>query len=248
MENKQMAFVDAHCHIDLFQEPANAIEVAETHCTYTIAVTNAPSVYAYTESITTGLHYVRPAIGLHPELAAARRHELPQMWRFLKTTRYVGEIGLDYKTRDESDRQIQLSVFEQILDRCAQSGNKILTIHSRYAAQDTIDAIGPSFPGRVILHWYTGTVRDLERAVDYGFYFSINPAMIKSKRGCSLIARMPRDRILTETDGPFVKVSGEPATAKHIPSLVNGLSKLWSTGYDEAQSQVMNNLRSLLNP
>lgn len=246
MSVKLLALVDTHCHIDLFKNPQALVEETETHRVYTIAVTNTPSVYAYTESITKGLEYVRAAVGLHPELVIARRHELSQMWEILERTRYVGEIGLDYQTTDELNRQTQAKVFEQILEHCAEYGNKILTIHSRRATADVIGAIGADYPGKIILHWYSGSITELKRAVGYGFYFSINSAMVNSKKGRNLIIKIPRDRILTETDGPFIKISGEPARPVLVSQTVEGLSKLWDTSYEKTCGQMIYNFQHLL--
>jgi len=246
MSVKELAFVDVHCHIDLFENPHSVAEEAESRHIYTIAVTNAPSVYAYTESMAEGLTYVRPAVGLHPELAATRKHELSQMWQILERTRYVGEIGLDYQTTDESDRQAQVKVFEQILACCAEYGNKILTVHSRRAAEDVVSVIGKDYPGRIILHWYSGSIRELKRALSYGFHFSVNSAMIKSKKGRILTSKIPKDRLLTETDGPFIRISGEPAEPWHVSQIIESLSEIWSIGFDEARGQVLRNFRDLL--
>jgi TatD DNase family protein len=246
MSVKDLALVDVHCHIDLFEDPHSVAEEAESRHIYTIAVTNTPSVYAYTESMVEGLSYVRPAVGLHPELAATRKHELSQMWQILKRTRYVGEIGLDYQTTDESDRQAQVKVLEQVLACCAEYGNKVLTVHSRRAAGDVISVIGKDYPGKIILHWYSGSIRELKRALNYGFYFSVNSAMVKSKRGRNLISKIPRDRLLTETDGPFIRISGELANPRHVSQVLEGLGEIWSIGFDEARGQVLGNFRDLL--
>lgn len=246
MSVKDLSLVDAHCHIDLFENPHSVAEEAESCHIYTIAVTNTPSVYAYTESMVEGLSYIRSAVGLHPELAVTRKHELSQMWQILKRTRYVGEIGLDYQTTDESDRRVQVKVLEQILACCAEYGNKVLTVHSRRAAEDLISVIGKDYPGKTILHWYSGSIRELKRALNYGFYFSVNSAMVKSKRGRNLISKIPRDRLLTETDGPFIRISGELANPRHVSQVLKGLGEIWSIGFDEARGQVLGNFRNLL--
>lgn len=75
-------------------------------------------------------------------------------------------------------------------------------MHSRRAAKDVIEVIGESFRGRVILHWYQDSFRELERALERGFYFSVNEAMLfRSERSRGVVARIPYDRLLTETDG-----------------------------------------------
>jgi TatD DNase family protein len=221
------ALVDTHFHLDLFPNAAAIAERCEAQQIYTVAVTNAPCVFEKTERITRGKKYLRAALGLHPELAVARRGELPTFRTLLPRTRYVGEVGLDYSTPSASDRRIQRSVFEEILGLCSEAGDKVLTVHSRRAADDVVDAIGSSFRGTVVLHWYSGSEKTLERALTAGVYVSINTAMCEGKRFRSLLSRIPRDRILTETDGPFVGVGGRKAEPADVQGVVAALARLW---------------------
>lgn len=167
-------YVDAHCHLDLFPDPVALLRRIDERRVHTIAVTNAPSVFAHTERLALGSRYLRAAAGLHPELVATHGGELDQLWPCLERTRYVGEVGLDYSTNDAALRTRQRAVFDKILERCAALRDKTITVHSRRASSDTIDAIGERYPGKVILHWFTGTRREVERAARLGLYFSIN--------------------------------------------------------------------------
>jgi TatD DNase family protein len=239
-------FVDAHCHVDLYENPASVVEEASQNRVFTIAVTNAPSVFFHTEKLVSTSRYVRAAVGLHPELIHSHSHELDAMWPLLDRTRYVGEIGLDYTTSDPALRNTQRRVFSAILDACAGSRDKILTVHSRRAAADVISSIGPNYPGRVILHWFSGSNVEADRGIAYGAFFSVNPAMLGSKRGRALIERIPRERILTESDGPFVSVAEGPARPLHARSTVGTLAALWNIALAEAAMVVFQNFSSLL--
>jgi TatD DNase family protein len=242
----QPRWVDTHCHLNRYDDSKAVLAETEAACVYTVAVSMTPSEYPALERMTEGLSFVRPAIGLHPTLAQERRGELSMLWRGLAHNRYVGEVGLDYGTEDPSIRRAQRKVFAQILEYCATSGDKVLSVHSRRATTDVISTIGPGYPGRVILHWFSGSFSDLERAVRFGFYFSVNPAMIRAKRGRALIERIPRNRILTETDGPYVKVSGRAARPADVSLVVAALGRLWGVEEDDAQRVVLNNFRELL--
>ena len=145
------------------------------------------------------------------------------MWPMLDQTRFVGEIGLDYVTSDPANRSAQKEVFSQIVERCAAYGDKVLSVHSRRSAADVISVIGDRFPGSVILHWFSGSRRELERAIEFGFYFSVGPAMVRSKNGLALLSAMPRERVLTETDGPFVQTDGRPARPSDTASVVSAI-------------------------
>ncbi len=238
--------LDAHCHIDLFPDPPAIVAEADRLGIRTIAVTNAPSVFSHTRELTAGSRHVRAAIGLHPELVHSHGHELDLFWPHLERTRYVGEVGLDYVTTDAELRARQRRIFEAIVERCAALGDKILTIHSRRSAADVIATIGPTFRGKVILHWFSGTPRQLDQAAAAGCYFSVNPSMMSSQSGRTLAASMPRDRVLTETDGPFVKLNRRSATPRDSALAVKALSELWRVEPEEARDLIVQNLRTLL--
>jgi TatD DNase family protein len=241
------AMVDAHCHIDLYPNPQEVLAAAEAGKVYTIAVTNAPSVFHYTATLSANCRYVRAAAGLHPQLVHSHAGELEQLWSLLDRTRYVGEVGLDYQTPIQTERQAQRRVFSKILERCAAYGNKVITVHSRRAAADVIAAVGENYlGGSVILHWFSGTTGELEKAIQCGIYFSVNMAMTSSRGGQKLIQGMPIDRVVTETDGPFVKVSQEAASPSDVSTVVFHLARIWGLSVEEAGNQIISNFRRLV--
>lgn len=241
-----MKLVDAHFHLDLHKSPAAVVTECESQGIYTIAVTNAPSVFHYTQQLASTTEHIRAALGLHPELVASHAHELPDLLRLMDQTRYIGEVGLDYVTSDAALRRKQRDVFETILKRCAEFGDRILTVHSRRAATDVLACIGRAFPGTVILHWFSGNKRDLLAGLDVGCYYSVNPAMLRSKRGRALISDIPPDRLLTETDGPFVEVNGLQAVPSDARYIVEGVARLWSVEPSRAALTILSNFRNMV--
>ena len=238
--------VDTHCHVDLYPDPVALVREVERRRIYTIAVTNTPSVFPRLCEIVGEARFVRPALGLHPELAVERHRELPQFGQLLPRTRYVGEVGLDYQTTVESERTLQRRLLQRIIEQCDDAGGKVLTVHSRRAAEDVVSAFGDRFRGAYILHWYSGGVKALRRAVANGAYVSFNTAMMQSERGRSLLAEVPRERVLTETDGPFVTVDGVAAEPRHAGTVLEGLARLWGMTAGEAGRAVYDNFASLL--
>lgn len=241
-----MKLVDAHFHLDLYEETATILAECEARGIYTIAVTNAPSVFAHTQRLAAQTKYVRAALGLHPELVTSHSHELPDLLRLMEQTRYIGEVGLDYVTSDTAVKRKQREVFEAILLRAADFGDKILTVHSRRAAKDVVACVGNAFPGTVILHWFSSSRRELHAALEAGCYFSVNSAMIKSERGSALIREIPRNRLLTETDGPFINVDGRRALPPDVRHAIDGIAKLWNVDPAEVASTVLSNFRKVV--
>lgn len=192
-----------------------------------------------------GNSFVYPAIGLHPELVPERAHELPLLLERLERVRFVGEIGLDFAT-PTADRNAQTRILEHILAECATRPGRILSLHSRNAAAEVVRLVGPGFPGIAILHWFSGPLKVLEQALTFGFYFSVNPAMIRSERGRAAIAALPRERVLLESDGPFVDVGGMPARPADTATVVSYLAVQWKVSASEAEGLVDANFDSVL--
>jgi TatD DNase family protein len=217
---------------------------AAKHRVHTIAVTNAPFVFPHTEAVARGNPFVRAALGFHPELVATHGQQLGRFVELLSSTRFVGEVGLDHTTNDAEVRKRQRSVFESILQHCADARErKVITVHSRRAAADVIAALGTKLPGTVILHWFTGTLRELERALPVGAMFSVNSAMLSAQSGQRLVRAMPRDMVLTESDGPFVGPKSAPESPTSMQGTIASLAALWGVEREEAQGTVLANFK-----
>lgn len=196
--------IDFHCHLDLYPDPRRLAEQCASRGLYVLSVTTTPSAWYGTSAVAAGLSRVRTALGLHPQIAHECKHELGLFEQILPETHYVGEVGLDGGPDFERYWPDQVLVFDRILQACTVAGGRILSIHSRRAASAVLDHLDKNrHAGAFVLHWFSGNQRELARAIELGCWFSVGPAMLVGERGRSLISRMPRDRILTETDGPF---------------------------------------------
>lgn len=236
---------DAHCHIDLYRTYREELTSIAEAGLRVIAVTNAPSVFDAMVRLASGCPQVFPAIGLHPELVSEREYELPLLLERLSGVRFVGEIGLDF-ARSAMDRAKQVKVLERILGACADHPGRILSLHSRRAESEVVRLIGPQFPGTAILHWYSGPLKILEQALSYGFYFSVNPAMISSERGRAIVSAIPRERVLTESDGPFAMVGGAPARPTDVRHVINHLATQWKISTEDAEALLDGNLDRII--
>ena len=191
---------DTHFHLDLQKDRTTAIREIEEHQIYTIAVTNLPDLYRK-ESGEIASKYIRFALGFHPELVHQYKNQIPLMWEFLPEARYIGEVGLDFV--DTTYKNEQIEFFSELIERCRYDRSKIITIHSRRAVRQVLEIVGNNYRFKPILHWFTGSSEELQKAIEAGFYFSINGAMMTSKRFLSLLPLIPKERLLLETDSPF---------------------------------------------
>lgn len=242
-------WVDFHCHLDLYPDHAGLIEECDRAEVATLAVTTTPKAWPRNRDMAAASNHVRVALGLHPQLVHERESELPLLEHYLSEARYVGEIGLDAGPRFYKSFDAQERVFSRILRACAEHGDKILTVHSVRAVSKVLGHIEQNLPssrGRVVLHWFTGTTSEARRAIEMGCYFSINAEMIKSTKHRALISSLPVDRLLTETDGPFVEVNGQPLRPLDVANTVNELATILNTSTEALARQIICNLGTLV--
>ncbi len=242
-------WVDLHCHLDLYKDHAALIEECDQAAVATLAVTTTPKAWARNRDMAAASRHVRVALGLHPQLVAEREAEIALFERLLSETRYVGEVGLDAGPRFYRSFEAQERVFERVLRACAEHGDKILTIHSVRTVSKVLTHLERSLPtdrGRVVMHWFTGTAAEARRAIDMGCYFSINAEMLKSSKHRAMVASLPSDRLLTETDGPFVESDGRPVRPRDVAHTVAELAILRDMQADELATQIIRNLTALV--
>ncbi len=238
--------IDLHCHLDLYPDPRRVAEECRHRQLYVLSVTNTPSAWKGTAALAEGTPRIRTALGLHPQLAHERKGELALFARLLPETRYVGEVGLDGGPEYKRYWGDQVTVFERILATCREAGGRVLSVHSRRAATPVLDHLEKSRgAGTPVLHWFSGSTRELARAADLGCWFSVGPAMLAGEKGRALAALMPRDRVLTETDGPFARVGGQSAYPWDAAIAVEGLAEIWGVPQPEVEQVLRENLRRL---
>ena len=239
--------VDMHCHLDLYPEPRQQAEAIGKSGAYVLSVTTTPSAWLQTQALSAAHPRIKTALGFHPQLAAERFGELSLFDQLLPQARYVGEVGLDGSAECKSFWGEQVRVFDHVLAACALAGGRVLTIHSRKAATQVLDALQRHGGyGVAILHWFSGTKKELLRAVDMGCWFSVGDAMARSKKGRELMALMPSDRVLTETDGPFVSHRGSPIMPGHCDHVISFVSQQWKLDGLSTHALIVSNFRHLM--
>ncbi len=243
-----MVIIDLHCHLDLFEKPAEVIRRTNESKIFVLSITTTPKAWPGTNQMARKCPRIKTALGLHPQLAHERYNELPLFERLLSEVDYVGEIGLDGSKYFKKHIEIQRQVFGKILSLVEKAGGKIMTIHSRGAVSDVLSMI-ERYPdsGPVILHWFTGSHAQMRKALALGCWFSIGPKMFETKKGRDLISELPIDRILLETDGPFAKrKSGAPYEPVDTLSLAEKLCEARNDFRVDCRSQIMENFRNLI--
>ncbi|MCB0213759.1 MAG: TatD family hydrolase, partial [Anaerolineae bacterium] len=225
--------IDSHCHIlfDAFDDDRDVVlqrakeEGVTAYINPGITVDDSRAIVTATETIPN----LYAAVGIHPNDAGTFDSSSIDHLRELASHPNVvaiGEIGLDYHW-DTSPRPHQRDVFEQQL-ALAKEVDKPVIIHQRESAADTMEILrewgaGRQHPG-LVLHSFSGDQAVAEEAIELGIYIGISgPVTFKNARGLpKIVAALPPDRLLVETDAPFLSPHpfrgkrNEPARVKII--------------------------------
>lgn len=219
---------DMHCHVDLINPMEKFCSDAQAHGISLLAVTTTPKAYNVELRMLRNYPSIHVALGLHPQLASERKHELSIFDKHISSSRFIGEIGLDFSKRFYHYRKDQLDVFEHIIQSCDHS--KMISIHGVFADKQVLDILErhrTSEHNMCILHWYSGSLVQLNRAIELGCFFSINERMLFSSNGVRIIEHIPVAQMLLESDAPFV---GEIKTVvqlkESLERTISGVEKI----------------------
>jgi len=233
--------LDAHCHLDLIEEPTGEVLAAARAAGITRVITVGVDVPSsrWSADIADPGQGVYAAVAVHPnETAAAastpahRDEVLAEIAKLaaLPQVRAVGETGLDYY-RDYAPRAQQRDWFRAHIDIAKQAG-KALMIHDRDAHDDVLailEADGP--PERVVFHCFSGDAVMVKRCADAGYVMSFagNLTFANAPALRDAAAAAPADLLLVETDAPFltpVPYRGKPNTPAMVAYTVRCLAEV----------------------
>jgi TatD DNase family protein len=236
-------FADSHAHLDFSDFDADRDEVfaraSAAGVEYLMAMGGAggPAHLRSGIQIAEGRENVWATSGIHPhEAQYATEEHFAELASLTAHPRIVaiGEIGLDYHY-DHSPRDTQQQVFIRQLEIAAAARLPVV-IHCREAWEDCLRLLEEQWKRTGlggILHCFSGTIDDAQRGMDMGFYVSFAGNITFPKAGNlrEVAVKIPRDRLLIETDCPFLAPvpkrgkRNEPAlvvhTAAHLAILQN---------------------------
>jgi TatD DNase family protein len=256
-----VSLIDSHCHLDSKEFDADRDEViqraldAGVEHMIAIGTGNGPPDLEAGIRIAEQYPAFFATAGIHPHDAAkAGAADFDNLTSLLTHPKVVavGEIGLDYHY-DFAPRETQKAVFiEQMA--IAAAAHKPIVIHTREAWEDTLDLIERHWtPHGIggIMHCFSGGPDAAQRAVNLGFYLSFGgivtfPRALEVQEAAKMA---PRDRILVETDSPYLAPvpkrgkRNEPALVVHT---ARKLAELRGESFEEVSRTTTENLRHLL--
>ena len=191
------------------------------------------------------------AVGVHPHevenITEADIDELRELSKHPKVVA-IGEIGLDYYY-DISPRDLQRHWFKRQLELADELKMPVI-IHSRDAAQECFDIIKNSNVRNGVIHCYSGSAEMAEEYIKMGFYIGVGGSLTfkNNKKGVETVERIPIEKILIETDSPYlapVPYRGKRNDSRLLKYVVERISQIKNIPENDICNITKNNAQNL---
>ncbi len=255
-----MDLIDSHAHVDVSDFDADReamLQRARAAGVGTLlAIGNGPEIEKLGAAVPYAEQHdwIYAAMGLHPhEAQHATEQHYAELDRLARHPRVIawGEIGLDYHY-DHSPRDAQALVFRRQLDQ-ARAAKLPVIIHCREAWPDCLKILDESWRSSGlggIFHCFAGTAEQARFGMDMGFFISFagNVTYPKAQNLRDVATSIPMDRLLVETDSPFLAPQGhrgrrnEPAYVADVARTIGNVRNLPA---DEIAGVTAENFRRL---
>ena len=242
MENKDLKFIDIHCHYDhLSKEELKQefLKKEQISLTASVSFESYEKLEEIRKEKINGLFF---AYGLYPDCVLKNTLDncLEQVNKInFDNAIAVGEIGMDYKiTKDKQKRKEQEILFLKQLE-IAEKKDLLAVIHSRYATKKVLDILSTVNNKKILLHWFSGLNSELNRALDRGYYVTnrfAQPTILNIKDYL--------DQIFIETDYP-VSYNSKPLEIYDIKKSYEVFCKEYSLDLNFVKEKIHSNFLKL---
>ena len=251
-------FIDTHCHLEDENFSADRTEVLERAKVAGVErIINFGSTLQSSTAVTElakNFPALYAGVGIHPEeidgfddKTCARLAELAAEKKVIA----IGEIGLDYHwEKDSTRRLLQQKIFAAQLDLARQLHLPVC-VHDRDAHADTLKTLQTEARGlRGVLHCYSGSLETAREIFKLGWFIGVDgPLTFKnSAKLPEIVKAAPRDRILIETDAPYlapVPYRGKRNEPAYVVEVAKKLADLRGETLDEVAAYTTANAQTL---
>ncbi len=253
-----MNYIDVHCHINeedygSVEELIKRIQAAEVKKIISVGFDLRSSEYC--RNLAEKYDCVYFTAGVHPtELASYKEGDLDRIAALAAHRKCVaiGEIGLDYHYPDTTDKAAQAEIFKAQL-KLAEKLKLPVQIHSRDCAEDMLNIISEYAPFKYggMLHCYSHSPELAMQFQKLGLYFSFGGTSTYSgsKKAKRTISALDIDRLLTETDSPYLAPASKhgtfPNTPESIPEIAANMAGIKGVSIEQLTDAVWHNAHTL---
>jgi TatD DNase family protein len=251
--------IDSHCHLNYEPMSLSLKETIERAnkdgVEYLLTISTEDKSFDKILNIISNNKCVYGSYGIHPH--EAKNHKSIKSKDIIKKISQnkkiigIGESGLDFYY-NHSDKKDQIQCFEEHIE-AAQTTNLPLIVHTRDAEAQTLEILKKRFNEKnfkILIHCFTGSKEFAIKLLDLGAYISASGVVTfkKSEDLANTFKHIPNDRILVETDSPYlapVPFRGKPNEPSYIVHTVKFLSKLKNISFEDFSNITSKNFFNL---
>ena len=256
--------IDSHCHLT-YEPMSSSLDETIKRANndgvkYLLTISTEDKSFKNILNITKNYNSVYGTYGIHPH--EAKKHQEIKSNHIIEKVKKskkiigIGESGLDFYY-NHSEKKDQISSFLEHID-ASQKTNLPLIVHTRSAENDTLKILKESMQKndlKILIHCFTGTKKFAFKLLDIGAYISASGVVTfkKSKELAETFKEIPSDRILVETDSPYLAPeplrgkSNEPSYITHTVRFLSDLKNVSYEKFSESTTQNFFNLFGKLN-
>jgi TatD DNase family protein len=240
--------IDVHCHLEheKFRNNKEIIQSFRKDLKAIITSSPHPKDFEYTINLKKEFEgFVFACVGLHPEYIEEFSEEtLDKFEEFVKSNKNdivsIGEIGLDYFwVKDEKLREKQRWLFEKLIE-FAKSVSKPITVHIRDAYEDALKILKCIDYQKVHLHMFGG-YKFLDKVLANDWKISVGPILLRSKTHKKIVKKLPLERIMLETDSPWIKIDGKESMPTDVKYVAEKIAEVKNVSLEEVERETDEN-------
>ena len=249
--------IDSHCHLDhdSFNDNLNQIILRSKEIGITKMLTICTNLKSF-ENIKKIIN-IDPIIygtfGIHPHDAdeyLVSKTDIIENTKISKKIIGIGETGLDFYYNN-SDRKNQIKSFENHIEACIETDLPLI-VHSRNAESDTFNILNhfKNYNNKILMHCFTGSYEFAKKLMDLNSYFSAS-GIITFKNSSDLrstFANIPKDKLIVETDSPFlapIPMRGKSNEPSYIKYTLEKLAEIKECTFEEMDKITTFNFNNL---
>lgn len=237
---QHFVFSDAHCHLNLFENPGDAVREAKEKGVGTIITSGGSSKDNFENARIAESEHVFAVVGIGPDFAASDSSFSVEIAGLIKKSMKivgVGEIGIDVNVADKNDLGLQREVFSRQV-QIAKDLDMPVVIHSRGALEEITRVLAEMRVKKALFHFFEGDEKQALELAKNGYLISIPPAWTgKRKR---IIKEVNLNSIVVETDSPIVG-----KTPADVIGVCETIAKLKGVSLEEVATKTTENIRRL---
>lgn len=230
--------IDCHCHLGYPGLVEIINKILEESRNMLVITCGYPKDYEKSLELSKKHKNIYLSLGLHPiDISKMTDEQVKDYLEFIRSCKNeivaVGEIGLDYHWFDKERGERFRKIFVECL-KLAKEIDKPVVLHTRKAEEECFNIVKELEMEKIDFHCYAGNLTLAKQIIESGYYISLATNIKNSKNSKAIAKKFPIDRLLTETDSPFLSpnknVVNRPINVKLV---LESIAELRSMTVDE---------------